>query len=107
MLVIGEGLCLKAPKVQKHTERMKIQGWEFIAQFANKNKKDGENKDSFKPRKIEPISRYMDDVIAGRPVFGEPNYKFYQFLYLLNYSLLKNQYYFILIFLKNYTKLKK
>ena len=40
MLVIGEGLCLKAPKVQKHTERMKIQGWEFIAQFANKNKKD-------------------------------------------------------------------
>ena len=74
MLVIGEGLCLKAPKVQKHTERMKIQGWEFIAQFANKNKKDGGNKDSFKPRKIEPISRYMDDVIAGRPVFGEPNY---------------------------------
>ena len=74
MLVIGEGLCLKAPKVQKHTERMNIQGWEFIAQFANKNKKDGENKDSFKPRKIEVISRYMDDVIAGRPVFGEPNY---------------------------------
>ena len=74
MLVIGEGLCLKAPKVQKHTERMKIQGWEFIAQFANKNKKDGENKGAFKPREIAPISRYMDDVIAGRPVFGEPNY---------------------------------
>jgi DNA polymerase II large subunit len=74
MLVIGEGLCLKAPKVQKHTERMNIQGWEFIAQFANKNKKEGKSKDLFKPRKIEPISRYMDDVIAGRPVFGEPNY---------------------------------
>ena len=74
MLVIGEGLCLKAPKVQKHTERMKIQGWEFIAQFANKNKKDGENKGAFKAREIAPISRYMDDVIAGRPVFGEPNY---------------------------------
>ena len=74
MLVIGEGLCLKAPKVQKHTERMNIQGWEFIAQFANKNKKDGENKGGFKPREIAPISRYMDDVIAGRPVFGEPNY---------------------------------
>ena len=74
MLVIGEGLCLKAPKVQKHTERMKIQGWEFIAQFANKNKKQGEEKDSFKPRRITPNGRYMDDVIAGRPVFGEPNY---------------------------------
>ena len=74
MLVIGEGLCLKAPKVQKHTERMNIQGWEFIAQFANKNKTDVENKGSFKPREIAPIGRYMEDVIAGRPVFGEPNY---------------------------------
>ena len=74
MLVIGEGLCLKAPKVQKHTERMNIQGWEFIAQFANKNKTEIENKSTFKPRKIAPISRYMEDVIAGRPVFGEPNY---------------------------------
>ena len=73
MLVIGEGLCLKAPKVQKHTERMKIQGWEFIAQFANKNKGNDKNIESFKPRQIAPIRRYMEDVIAGRPVFGEPN----------------------------------
>ncbi len=27
MLVIGEGLCLKAPKIKKHVERMKISGW--------------------------------------------------------------------------------
>jgi len=57
MLVIGEGLCLKAPKVQKHTERMKIQGWEFIAQFANKNKGNDKNIESFKPRQIAPIRR--------------------------------------------------
>ena len=73
MLVIGEGLCLKAPKVQKHTERMNIHGWEFIAQFANKSKGSEENVDSFKTRQISPISRYMEDVIAGRPVFGEPS----------------------------------
>ena len=73
MLVIGEGLCLKAPKVQKHTERMNIQGWEFIAQFANKNKANEEDINAFKPREIAPIRRYMEDVIAGRPVFGEPN----------------------------------
>jgi len=72
MLVIGEGLCLKAPKIQKHTERMNIHGWEFIAQFANKNKGGGDI-DSFNPRQIAPIRRYMEDVIAGRPVFGEPN----------------------------------
>ena len=27
LLVIGEGMCLKAPKIQKQTERMKIPGW--------------------------------------------------------------------------------
>ena len=34
VLVIGEGLCLKAPKIQKHTERLQIPGWEFITHFA-------------------------------------------------------------------------
>ena len=72
MLVIGEGLCLKAPKIQKHTERLKIPGWEFIAGFASKGKTKDENKDSFKRRIIPKNDRFLDDVIAGRPVFGEP-----------------------------------
>ena len=72
MLVIGEGLCLKAPKIQKHTERMQIPGWEFIAQFAKKSKSEEITIGAFKPRKIPTISRFMDDIIAGRPVFGEP-----------------------------------
>ncbi|HII26395.1 MAG TPA: hypothetical protein HA323_04040, partial [Candidatus Thalassarchaeaceae archaeon] len=72
MLVIGEGLCLKAPKIVKHTERMEIPGWEFISQFASKGKSDEGESDSFKSRQIPEISRYMDDVIAGRPIFGEP-----------------------------------
>ena len=72
MLVIGEGLCLKAPKIVKHTERMEIPGWEFISQFASKGKSDEGDSDIFKSRQITEISRYMDDVIAGRPIFGEP-----------------------------------
>ena len=48
MLVIGEGLCLKAPKVQTHTERLEVPGWEFITHFANKGKvsakEDGSDK---------------------------------------------------------------
>ena len=72
LLVIGEGLCLKAPKIVKHTERMDIPGWDFISQFAEKGKpKEGKASD-FKSRTIPKISRYMDDVIAGRPIFGEP-----------------------------------
>ena len=72
LLVIGEGLCLKAPKVQKHTERLNIPGWDFIAHFASKGKTEEEN-NSFKRRVIKTDSRFMQDVIAGRPVFGEPS----------------------------------
>ncbi|MEE3083234.1 MAG: hypothetical protein VX320_03990 [Candidatus Thermoplasmatota archaeon] len=75
LLVIGEGLCLKAPKIQKHTERLKIPGWEFISHFADKGKSSDESSKISKSvvRKIQTIDRFMDDIIAGRPVFGEPN----------------------------------
>ncbi len=71
MLVIGEGLCLKAPKIKKHVERLKITGWEFISDFANKGK-ESEKDVIFESRNIPKITRFMDDVIAGRPIFGEP-----------------------------------
>jgi hypothetical protein len=73
LLVIGEGLCLKAPKVQKHTERLKVEGWEFISHFANKGKSDGDDSADKKRRRVKPNTRFMEDIIAGRPVFGEPS----------------------------------
>ncbi|HIL65298.1 MAG TPA: hypothetical protein EYG33_03935, partial [Candidatus Poseidoniales archaeon] len=75
LLVIGEGLCLKAPKIQKHTERLEVTGWEFISKFANKGKDDDSKKGTgpiFKSRKVPPIKKFMKDIIAGRPVFGAP-----------------------------------
>ena len=75
LLVIGEGLCLKAPKIQKHTERLEIPGWEFISEFASKAKEGAEGdsaKDSGPAREIPKNDKYMQDVIAGRPVFAEP-----------------------------------
>jgi len=72
MLVIAEGLCLKAPKIQTHTERLGVPGWEFISRFVDK-KKGGESKGQEKKRRlIQKEGRFMEDVIAGRPVFGEP-----------------------------------
>ncbi len=73
LLVIGEGMCLKAPKIQKHTERLKVPGWDFISKFAakGKEKEEGGSK-GFKSRKVAPISKFMSDIIAGRPVFGAP-----------------------------------
>ncbi|MDP6899592.1 MAG: hypothetical protein QGF94_02010 [Candidatus Thalassarchaeaceae archaeon] len=73
MLVIGEGLCLKAPKIQRHTERLKIPGWEFISKVATKGKSKDAEASVSSTRSIKTIDRYMDDIIAGRPVFGEPN----------------------------------
>ena len=72
MLVIGEGLCLKAAKIQKHTERLEIPGWDFISKFASRKKADNSSA-SAKRRKIKTDNRFMGDIIAGRPVFGEPN----------------------------------
>src|SRR5207249_10423252 len=28
--VIADGMCLKAPKIQKHVKKLRIDGWEFI-----------------------------------------------------------------------------
>ncbi|MDP6888891.1 MAG: hypothetical protein QF454_02540 [Candidatus Thalassarchaeaceae archaeon] len=72
MLVIGEGLCLKAAKIQKQTERLNVPGWDFISAFASKSKSDSDS-DSVKRRKIKTDNRFMRDIIAGRPIFGEPN----------------------------------
>ena len=74
LLVIGEGLCLKAPKIQKHTERLNVTGWDFISKFANKGKEKSEKNDGekFKSRLVPKDDKFMKDVIAGRPVFGAP-----------------------------------
>ncbi|MBJ17687.1 MAG: DNA polymerase II large subunit [Euryarchaeota archaeon] len=72
MLVIGEGLCLKAPKIQTHTERLNVPGWEFITTFVEKKKGTDSEGPETKRRVIPKESRYMGDVIAGRPVFGGP-----------------------------------
>ena len=72
MLVIGEGLCLKAPKIQAHTERLDVPGWGFISEFVDKQKGSDSKGSEEKRRLIKKESKYMEDVIAGRPVFGEP-----------------------------------
>jgi DNA polymerase II large subunit len=32
-LVMAEGMCLKAPKIQRHVARLGVDGWEFIAEL--------------------------------------------------------------------------
>jgi DNA polymerase II large subunit len=77
-LVIAEGLCLKAPKLMKHVAKLKLEGWDFLDHFVNKKKENKkEKKDSEEPAdtipEIHPASKYIGEVIAGRPVFGHPS----------------------------------
>ena len=74
LLVIGEGMCLKAPKIQKHTERLEVPGWDFISKFAAKGRSEEEGgTGAFRSRRVAPITKFMSDIIAGRPVFGAPS----------------------------------
>lgn len=68
-LVIAEGLCLKAPKVQKHVKRLGIDGWEFIDEFLNLKKKGVEESGA----EISPSMKFLKDMLAGRPVLSYPS----------------------------------
>ncbi|MFQ6127591.1 MAG: DNA polymerase II large subunit [Thermoplasmata archaeon] len=65
-LVIAEGLSLKAPKIGKHVSKLKIDGWDFI-DLLLKRKKDDE------PEEIRPNHRYIQNIVAGRPILSHPS----------------------------------
>ena len=65
LLVIGEGMCLKAPKIQRHTERLEVPGWDFISKIAQKDDEgDDVNSNGFKSRQVDSISKFMKDIIC-------------------------------------------
>jgi DNA polymerase II large subunit len=68
-LVIAEGMCLKAPKLEKHVKKLGIDGWEFLTEYLKKKKGGGE-KDS---KKVVPDFKYLKDIVGGRPVLSHPS----------------------------------
>lgn len=71
-LVIAEGMCLKASKLKKHVDKLKIKGWDFIGEYLERHKTvDNDEKDD-KKKKVEPATKYLRDMVAGRPIFGHP-----------------------------------
>ena len=63
LLVMCEGLVLKAPKILKYVEALEMDGWEWLRDFV---------KTGGKTVGIGPSEKYMADVLAGRPIFGLP-----------------------------------
>jgi DNA polymerase II large subunit len=75
VLVIAEGMCQKAAKLKKHVDKLQIPGWEFIGQYLDAHKaKEPAKKDDDKPveKKVQPLDKYLRDIVAGRPIFGHP-----------------------------------
>jgi len=72
-LVIAEGLCLKAPKIIKHVKKLKLEGWDFLDIFAHKEETKDEKTKGIP--EIPPSTKYIGEVIAGRPVFSHPSRK--------------------------------
>ncbi len=68
-LVIAEGLCQKGKKLQKHVRKLDIDGWDFIDMFVKKREKDGQNDI------MEPSTKFIKDIVAGRPVYSHPSRK--------------------------------
>ncbi len=66
-LVIAEGIALKAPKVKKHVDKLKLDGWGWLDKFVVTV--DGEDASA----QVKPKDKYLQDLIAGRPVFSYPS----------------------------------
>ncbi len=70
-LVLAEGLALKAPKIKKYVSQLGLDGWEWLDDLTKsiKSTETGERKDET----MKPKGRFLDDIIAGRPVFSHPS----------------------------------
>lgn len=62
VLVLTEGIAMKAPKIKRHVDRLELKGWEWLTKLV-KSKGAKRKKD------------FLADLIAGRPVFGRPSAK--------------------------------
>jgi DNA polymerase II large subunit len=70
-LVIADGMCLKAPKIQKHVKKLHIDGWEFIdAYLEGHNARPEELRDELG---VEPSDVFIQNIVAGRPVLCHPS----------------------------------
>ena len=77
-LVLNDGILLKAPKLLKIAKSMNLEGWDWLRKLkdiAQKGEKKANTDISNIAKKsfISPNSKYVADIIAGRPVFSHPS----------------------------------
>jgi DNA polymerase II large subunit len=75
MLVLGEGVLQKAPKILKHVETFELDGWEWINDTVTSKTETSEETFEVTPFEVTPNFKYIKDLIAGRPVLAHPSAK--------------------------------
>ncbi|MCG2827835.1 DNA polymerase II large subunit [Methanothermobacter sp. K4] len=71
LLAMVEGVIQKAPKVLKYARQLKLEGWDWLEKFSKAPKKDG-GEDKVV---VKADSKYVEDIIGGRPVLAYPSRK--------------------------------
>ncbi len=66
-LVIAEGIAQKAKKLVKYADKFKLDDWAWIKKLV---KIDAGGKGEIK---VEPIWKYLKEIVAGRPIFSYPS----------------------------------
>ncbi|HVL86716.1 MAG TPA: DNA polymerase II large subunit [Candidatus Thermoplasmatota archaeon] len=77
-LVLSDGMILKASKIQKHVKNLRMDGWEFIDSFANKDKgadAQGQMTDAQGRTIIQADWKFVSEITAGRPILAHPSRK--------------------------------
>ena len=64
-LVMGEGICLKAAKVLKIAKKNALD-WQWLENLIKVAKREA------KQVEIKPNERFMEEIVAGRPIFSFP-----------------------------------
>ncbi len=79
-LVLNDGIILKAPKLHKIAQTMNLTDWDWLIELkkiGDSHKKTLKNESTpsihLDAKKITPNSKYVADIIAGRPVFSHPS----------------------------------
>ncbi|XRP96809.1 DNA-directed DNA polymerase II large subunit [Methanocaldococcus sp. 16A] len=90
LLVLVEGVLLKAPKILRHVDKLGIEGWDWLKDLMSKKEEKEEEKEDeeenieedseeeeicgyWRDVKIEANKKFISEVIAGRPVFAHPS----------------------------------
>ncbi|NVM03225.1 MAG: DNA polymerase II large subunit [Candidatus Helarchaeota archaeon] len=70
VLVFNDGLLGKAHKLKRIILKSRIEGWEWINKLVSHKPKVKEREIDVKPK-----TKFLEDVIAGRPIFAYPSRK--------------------------------